>query len=127
MITTEAIAAMLLGVAVLAFAGGFAVADWRKSGELEKSRSESKLLTASNGKCKEDVQNVNAVVEAMILEAGDRERKAQEAMKQTEPVVEKRKATITRIRALPAVKPAMQCEAITQEQISYVQARHESQ
>jgi hypothetical protein len=127
MIGTGAIAGMLLAVAVLAFGGGFAVADWRKSGELEKSRSESKLLTASNNRCAADVQNVNAVVEAMILEAGDRERKAQEAMKQTEPIVEKRKATITRIRALPAVKPDMQCEAMSQEQIAYVQARHESQ
>jgi hypothetical protein len=122
---SPAITAIIIGVvAALAFGGGFAIADWRKSGELERARSESKLLTASNNKCAEDVHNVNTAVQEMLNTAIDRERKAAQAVKEAEPVIEKRKAAITRIRALPAVRLDMQCEAITQEQIIYVQARH---
>lgn len=123
------ITAIVIGVmALLAFAGGFAVADWRKSGELEKVRSESKLLTASNQKCTEDVRNVNAVVQEMLDAAIEREQKAVEAMKEAEPIAKRHTAKIIKIRSLPAVPLDMQCEAITQEQIAYVQTRrNESQ
>jgi hypothetical protein len=59
----------------------------------------------------------------MTAVSQERERQAQESMKEAQPQVEKRTAIITRIKALPAVPLDQQCEAIKQEQIEYVRER----
>ncbi len=125
MLSTELLAAIISGVAVLAFGGGFMVSDWRSDGEIEKLRADSTLLKSANSRCATDLKTVNSAVNAMIDAAAQRERQAAEAMEQVRPQVEQRRATITRIRNLPAVPEPGQCEAIKAEQIAYVQARRE--
>lgn len=127
MITTAAIGAILSGVAVLAFVGGFAVADWRSGAEIERLKSDSKLLTASNNKCVADIQNIRSAVKELESVAVERERQAQDAMKQVQPVVERRKAKIVQIRSLAPVPLDMQCEAIKSEQMAYVQSRRDDE
>jgi SpoVK/Ycf46/Vps4 family AAA+-type ATPase len=123
---SPAIAAIALGVALLvAFAGGFAVSDLRSGAEIERLKSDSKLLTAANNKCSADIQSVRNSMEAMASVSVERERQAQEGMREVEPIVEKIKAKIIKIRSLPAVAPDKQCEAIITEQIAYVQARRD--
>lgn len=114
-----------VAIAVLSFWGGFAIADWRMSGEVERVKGQNNQLTDANGKCAADIQNVQAAMQAMTAVSQERERQAQESMRQAQPQVEQRTATITRIRALPSVPLDEQCEAIKQEQIAYVRERRQ--
>jgi hypothetical protein len=118
------IAAIAIAVlAALAFGGGFAVSHWRSSAEITRLTGDNTLLTASNVKCVTDIQSVRSAIKAMEDVAVERERQAEEAMRNVEPVVERRKATVTRIRQLAEVPEDKQCKAIEEEQIAYVQAR----
>ena len=125
MLGTETIAAIIGGVAVAAFAGGFFIADWKADGEIERLKGSSALLTSANGKCSADLASVNTAVKNIMAEAIARERQAQEAMTQVQPEIERRTAKIIKIRSLPAVKLDMQCEAIEHEQIAYVASRQD--
>jgi hypothetical protein len=125
MLSTEVLAAIISGVAVVAFGGGFMISDWRSDGEIEKLRADSQLLQSANRHCLADLKTVNTAVNNMIDAAAQRERNAQEAMREVQPQLERRKATITRIRSLPPVPVDRQCEAIQTEQIAYVQERRE--
>jgi outer membrane murein-binding lipoprotein Lpp len=121
---SPAITAIVIGIiATLAFGGGFALSDWRDSRKVERLESDKAILQASNEKCGEDVKQVKQAVQAMESVAAEKERQAAEAMQETVPEIKQHKARITKIKALPPVKPEMQCEAIKQEQIQYVQAR----
>lgn len=114
-----------IAIALLSFGGGFAIADWRMSGKVEKLQGNNNLLSDANSKCAVDVQNAQTAMQAMTAVSQERERQAQESMRQAQPQVEQRTATITRIRALPPVPLDQQCEAIKQEQIAYVKGRRE--
>jgi hypothetical protein len=112
-----------IAIVVLSFGGGFAVADWRKSGQLEDLRGKNNQLVDANDRCAGDIKSAKAAMQAMTAVSQERERQAQESMKEAQPQVEKRTAIITRIKALPAVPLDQQCEAIKQEQIEYVRER----
>lgn len=121
---SPAITAIIIAVlTALAFGGGFAVSDWRDGRTVEKLQSDNAVLRAANDKCSADVQQVKKAVQAMESVAAERERQAAEQMQDTIPLVKQHQARITKIKALPAVKPEMQCEAIIQEQIEYVKTR----
>ncbi len=116
-------AAILAGVAVVAFVVGWAVENWRKSGAIEKLRGENALLVAAGGKCAIDVKNTRAAMEALADAANRRIQEAEEAMRQAEPAAQERSQTILRIKALPPVPIDKQCEAIQAEQAAYVAER----
>lgn len=119
--------AIAIALFVIGFGGGFAVADWRKSGQLEKLSGTNNQLTDANSKCAADIKNAQTAMQAMTAVSIEREKQAQEAQQKAQPQVEQRRATITRIKALPAVPVDMQCEAIKQEQIEYVIARRNAE
>lgn len=114
-------------IAVLSFGGGFAVADWRANGKIEKIQGTNNQLTDANSKCAADIKNAQTAMQAMTAVSIEREKQAQEAQQQAQPQVQERRATITRIKALPTVALDMQCEAIKQEQIDYVIARRNAE
>lgn len=123
---SPAIAAIAIAVlTAVAFGGGFLVSDWRSNAQIERLKGKNTILSSSNDRCVLDVANVRAAVIAMEGIAREREKQAEEAMKQAEPIVERHTAKIIRIRSLPSVKPDMQCEAIKAEQIAYVQSRRD--
>lgn len=119
------IAAILGAVALVSFGGGFLVSDWRSGGEIENLKGTNTVLQTVNGKCAADVQNAAIAMAAMKHAAQELERQAANSMREAEPHVERRTATITKIKALPSVAPDQQCEAIKREQIEYVQKRRD--
>jgi|SRR5687768_371732 len=122
-----AIAAIVIGVTAIAgFGGGFMVSDWRSGERIAKLEGTNSVLTSVNRQCETNVRNVHAAMAALTQAAEDLERQALAAMRQAEPEVKKRTATITKIKALPTVSPDGQCEAIKREQIEYVQMRRGS-
>jgi hypothetical protein len=116
-------AGIVLVLALGAVGAGWAIENWRKGAELEKLRGENTLLKAAGDKCREDVRNVRTAMQALMQEADKRELQALEAMRKVEPEVKTRTVTITKIKELPPVPLNMQCEAIKEEQIEYVQMR----
>jgi hypothetical protein len=99
---------------------------WKDSGKITRLESDNSILKTDNGRCVTDIATVRKAMDAMTNVAAERERQAVEAQQQAQPQVKQRLTTITRIRALPPVPIDMQCEAIKQEQMEYVQARRNS-
>lgn len=58
--------------------------------------------------------------------AAEREKNATEAMRHAAAVAAKHTGLAKKTRALPAVAAEHQYEAITREQIEYVQSRHQT-
>lgn len=124
MITSPAIIAIILAVFVaLAFGGGFAVSSWRDGAEIQRLNSSNAVLSAANDKCATDIQNVRAAMTALTDATTTLEKQAAKEMQKAEPKVAERTRVITKIKAMPKVAVDMQCEAIKNEQIEYVQAR----
>lgn len=116
-------AAILAGVVVLAFGAGWMVEGWRKGRVIERISGENTLLETAQRKCTIDVHNARQAVGEITRQVEQLEKLADQAMREAEPQVLERKATITRIRALPAVDAAKQCEAVMLEQAAYVRDR----
>ena len=117
------LAAVAVVIACVSFAGGFAVEHWRQSAEVEKLAGEKLLLVAAGDKCAADIENARSSMYSLAKELEERKQQAEDAMQRAEPGVQERIVTITKIKALPAVEAAEQCEAIRTEQIEYVQNR----
>ena len=100
---------------------------WKASGTIAKLSSDNSILKTDNGRCVTDIASVRKAMDAMTAVSQERERQAVEAQQKAQPQVEQRRATITRIKALPAVPVDEQCEAIKQEQIDYVIARRNAE
>lgn len=122
-LTAVGLALFVLGV----FGAGYLVADWRSGEEIERLRGDNTLLAGANNRCVRDLKAVNQAVGEVLNLAQEREKQAQDAMKEAQPVIERKKAKVIQIRALPAVAPDQQCEAIRAEQVSYVQFRKDAE
>jgi hypothetical protein len=116
-------AGIILVLALVAVGAGWVIEHWRTGAEMEKLRGENTLLKAAGDKCREDVRNVRTAMQTLMQEADKRELQALEAMRKVEPEVKTRTVTITKIKELPPLPLNMQCEAIKEEQIEYVQMR----
>lgn len=119
------IAAVLGTVALVSFGSGFALESWRTGAEIEKLKGTNAVLHTVNGKCEQDIQNAAGAMAAMKHAAQELERQAEKAVREAGPQVEKRTATITKIKSLPSVAQDQQCEAIKREQVEYVQKRRD--
>ncbi len=124
---SPAITAIAIGIyTLLAFGGGFAVSHWRDSGEMERLRSDKKIVEAVNKKCVADLGEVRQSVASLLDMEAVLRKEAQKAQKDVQPAVEKHQARITRIKQLPPVVASdQQCMAIKLEQIDYVKLRRE--
>lgn len=126
LLASPTVLAIIFGVAVIAaFGGGFALADWRMSGKVERLNGDNALLKQANGRCASNIQAAAKAVSDLQAAVAERERQAEQSMQQAQPQVEQRKAVITRIKALPSVPVDQQCEAIKREQVAYVRERRE--
>lgn len=125
---SAAMTAIAIGVLVmLSFIGGFAVADWRASGKLERAQALNDSLTTANQRCGADLETVNKAVKAMLDIAIEREKQAQEAVDKAQPVIERHKAKVIQIRKLAPVPVDRQCAVIIEEQAAYIQARRDDE
>ena len=124
MIITTAIATgAIAAVAVVAFAGGFVVSDWRSSGEIERLNSANTLLKASNTQCATDIASVRTSVTNLIGESEAREKAAAIEMDNAQVESVKHSHTAVVIKAAPIRPGEPMCEAIEREQIEYVNWR----
>lgn len=89
--------------------------------------SPNAILVAENGRCAVDIEGVRKGVAVAVPQVEERERAALAAMTAADVLVAERKKEIAAIKNLPPVppEPEAQCAAIVQEQINYVQSRHE--
>ena len=128
MLSSSALTAIGLAVFVVGvFGAGFLVADWRKSGELEELRSSNTILSGANTRCATNLKEVNQAVSEVLSLAQEREKQAQEAMREVQPVIERKRAKVIQIRGLPVVPTDKQCDAIRTEQVAYVQSRKDEE
>lgn len=123
-----AIAPALLAIVItvftaIGFGGGYLISDWQNGTKIAKVEGENTVLSAANDKCAEDVANTQAAMNTIKAATNELERQAAKAIQEATPKVEERKRIIKAIKAKPSVALDMQCEAIKQEQIDYVQAR----
>ena len=124
MISSPAIIAIVLAVFVtLAFSGGFAVSNWRASGEIQRLNSSNAVLAAANDKCATDIQDVRKAMDVVTAAAEVREKAAKVSMVVATRTADTHTAKAKQIKALPPVKIDKQCEAIQLEQIEYVRER----
>ena len=115
MIKTDKPIILMIGagiIALVSFAGGFAVEHWRQGAEVEKLAGEKLLLVAAGDKCAADIENARSSMYSLAKELEERKEQAEEAMRRAEPGVQERIVTITKIKALPQVEAESQCEAI---------------
>jgi hypothetical protein len=124
---TPAITAIVIAVlAALAFGGGFALSDWRMASQIQRLNSNNAVLSAANDQCATDIQSARIAMETLTAATATREKNAARAMQGAATAAAKRTDNAKKISALPPVAPAKQCEAITVEQIRYVQSRHQN-
>ncbi|SCY26458.1 hypothetical protein SAMN05216420_10440 [Nitrosospira sp. Nl5] len=124
---TPAITAIVIAVlAALAFGGGFALSDWRMASQIQRLNSNNAVLSAANDQCATDIQSARMAMETLTATTAAREKNAARAMQGAATAAAKRTDNAKKIRALPPVAPAKQCEALAVEQIRYVQSRHQN-
>ncbi|SEO53429.1 hypothetical protein [Nitrosovibrio sp. Nv6] len=124
MFSSPAITAAIIAIlAALAFSGGFAVSDWRSAAEIERLNSSNAVLSAANDKCAVDIQSVRKAMDALTSTSARREKNAAMAMRSATAVAAKHTKRAKKMRALPPVAAAHQCEVIDREQIEYVKSR----
>jgi hypothetical protein len=123
MISPAIAAIAIAALASLAFAGGFAVSDWRSSGEMARLNLDNKVLSASNTQCATDITSVRKRVEEVVNESELLKRSGVQAMETAQPQATKHTLAAITIKAAPIVAEDMQCEAIAREQIEYVNWR----
>ncbi|MDQ3186890.1 MAG: hypothetical protein M3Q16_10650 [Pseudomonadota bacterium] len=124
---TPAITAIVIAVlAALAFSGGFALSDWRMASQIQRLNSNNAVLSAANDKCATDIQSVRMAMETLTATTATREKNAAMAMRSAATAAAKHTNNANKIRSLPPVAPAKQCEVISTEQIKYVQSRHQN-
>ena len=112
--------------AALAFTGGYFVSDWRSESQMQRLSSQNAVLSAANEKCALDIQSVRTAMSTLTEVAAEREKNAAEAMRHATAAAAKHTSHAKKIRTLPSVAPEHQYEAITREQIEYVQSRHQT-
>lgn len=131
-------AALQAVIAAIIFAvgagSGWAVKSWKDGAQIalvnsQKDELESRnaILETANGNCATDIEGVKKGVAVVVAQIEERERAASAAMAKADVLVAQRKKEIAAIKNLPPVppEPEAQCVAIVQEQIGYVQKRHE--
>ena len=123
MISPAAIAIVLAVFVTLAFSGGFAVSNWRASGEIQRLNSSNAVFSAANDKCATDIQDVRKAMDAVTAAAVVREKAAKVSMVTATRKADVHTAKAKQIKALPPVQIDKQCEAIKAEQIDYVRER----
>jgi hypothetical protein len=111
--------------AALAFTSGYLVSDWRAEAQVQRLSSQNAVLSAANEKCALDIRSVKAAMSTLTEVAAEREKSAAEAMRQAAATAVRHTRQARKIRAFPPVAPEHQYEAITREQIEYVQSRHQ--
>src|SRR5687768_4802556 len=127
MFSSPAITAAIIAIfAALAFSGGFAVNDWRSAAEIERLNSSNAVLSVANDKCAVDVQSVRKAMDALTATSARREKNAAMAMRSATAVAAKHTKRAKKMRTLSPVAPAHQCEAVTREQIEYVEGRSQN-
>ncbi|WP_074743594.1 hypothetical protein [Nitrosospira multiformis] len=112
--------------AALAFTGGYFVSDWRSASQLQRLNSQNAILSAASEKCALDIRSVRTAMSTLTEVAAEREKNATEAMRHAAAVAAKHTSLAKKTRALPAVAAEHQYEAVTREQIEYVQSRHQT-
>jgi hypothetical protein len=123
MITPGITAIVIAVLAAVAFGGGFALADWRVSGQIARLNANNAILSAANLQCATDIQTARSAMAAIMAAAAAKEKRAEEAQRAAEPQAKQHTIRAKRYLALPPVPMNMQCEAIKQEQMLYVQGR----
>jgi hypothetical protein len=66
-------------------------------------------------------------MDELAASSAKREKNATKAMQRAEADAARHTSSVKKINALPPVKPGHQYEVIMEEQIEYVQKRHENQ
>ena len=124
MISSPAIIAIVLAVFVtLAFSGGFAVSNWRASGEIQRLNSSNAVLSAVNDKCATDIQDVRKAMDAVTAAAAERQKAAEVSMVVATRTADVHTSKAKQIKSMPPIQIDKQCEAIRMEQIDYVRER----
>ena len=123
MISPAAIAIVLAVFVTLAFSGGFAVSNWRASGEIQRLNSSNAVFSAANDKCATDIHDVRKAMGAVTAAAAERQKAAEVSMVVASKTADVHTAKAKQIKALPPIQIDKQCEAISQEQIDYVRER----
>lgn len=126
MITPSITAIVIAVLAALAFGGGFALSDWRMASQIQRLNSNNAVLSAANDRCANDIESARMAMQTLTTTTEMREKNAAKAMQGAETAAAKHKDNAKKIRALPPVAPAKQCEVISAEQIRYVQSRHQN-
>jgi|SRR5687768_1422565 len=121
------ITAILVAIfAALAFTGGYFVSDWRCGSQMQRLSLQNAVLSAANEKCALDIRSVRTAMSTLTEVAAEREKSAAEAMRHATAAAAKHTSHAKKTRTLPPVAPEHQYEAITREQIEYVQSRHQT-
>lgn len=119
------LAAWASGIAVVAFAGGFVVSNWRADAKIERLDRDKQILEMANRRCGQDVENSRATFAELKRVSDEREAAAANAVKEAEKEAQVHVEKAVVIRKAPAVPQDKQCTAIVQEQQEYVAARHQ--
>lgn len=124
MLATPVLAAIILAItASVAFGSGWAVNGWRMDGKMHKLDTANTVLVAANDRCAADIQLVRAAMHDMTAAVAQREKNAADAQREAQPEAEIHTRRAKTIRAMAPVPLDMQCEAIKEEQLLYVQSR----
>ena len=124
MISSPAIIAIVLAVFVtLAFSGGFAVSNWRASGEIQRLTSSNAVFSAANDKCATDIAEVKKSIAVVTAAAAERQKAAAVSMVVASKTADVHTAKAKQIKLMPPIQLDKQCEAIRMEQIDYVRER----
>jgi hypothetical protein len=124
MISSPAIIAIVLAVFVtLAFSGGFAVSNWRASGEIQRLTSSNAVFEEANARCATDIAEVRKSIAAVTVAAAERQKAASISMVVATKTADVHTAKARQIKVMLPVQVDRQCEAIRMEQIDYVRGR----
>lgn len=102
---------------------GWTIKDWKDGAKMAALESRDAVVTAANDKCKTDVVTVKAGVKEVTDALAKKKQDADAAMKDAEFWARRHSNLAREVNALPVKPDESTCDAITREQMEYVQSR----
>lgn len=102
---------------------GWTIKDWQTGAKMAVLESRDAVVTAANAQCKTDVIAVQSGVKEITDALAKKKQDADAAMKDAEFWAGKHSRLAQEVNALPVKPDESVCDAVTREQIEYVEKR----
>ena len=106
---------------------GWTVKDWQTGAKMAVLESRDAVVTAANAQCKTDVVTVKAGVKEVTDALAQKKLDADAAMKDAQFWAGKHSRLAQEVNSLPVRPDESVCDAVTREQIEYVERRKNDQ